>query len=74
MVLCITVSRDLYSSEVTVIVNSCDVKPISLALNELRTMKFSLHEIHDTSEEVGSANALCALKGKIKVGVVKIHV
>ena len=57
----------------TVIVNSQDMKAVSVALDEFQhlpmsTIKCTLCEIGD-SEELGSANALCVLRstGRTKV-------
>ena len=59
--------------EVTVLVNSCDLKAVSLALDGYQRLagsdiKFSTFEVPD-SEDAGSATALMALRnaGKVKV-------
>ena len=67
-------------SEITVIARSSDVKAISAVLETLQSpiaedtaggggMKFAVREVAD-GEDVGSADALLTLRGRVKVGVV----
>ena len=61
--------------EVTVIVRSSDAKAISSVLESLQSpegegegMKFAVCEVPD-SEDIGSADALRTLRGRVKVRV-----